>query len=345
MKSVRSWTAQRACDWYDARPVPCGFNYLPRTAINPTEMWQAETFDLKTIDEELGWANAIGFNSCRVSLQFLVWETDPEGMLSRFAQFLDLADAHGLTTMPVLFDDCACDGAEPYLGPQAAPLPGIHNPGWTACPGHRRAQDRETWPSLKAYAQAFVERFAGDERVLLWDVYNEPGNDRNEQQDGGLRVQSLPLLRAAFEWVREVDPSQPLTCGVWYWHESMAELNREQLAQSDVVSFHDYNDLTGTQRTVERLREEGRPMLCTEWLRRGFGNEFSPHLPYFRQERVGSYFWGLVNGKCQTHFPWGSPEGAPEPEIWFHDLLRAEGTPRYPSEVSLIGRRLDSIIP
>ncbi len=36
--------------------------------------------------------------------------------------------------------------------------------------------------------------------------------------------------------------------------------------------------------------------------------------------------WGLVAGKTQTQYPWGSPKDAPEPEVWFHDILRSDGT-------------------
>jgi len=85
------WEAGRAWRWYRALPWLCGFNYVPSTAINTTEMWQAETFDAQTIDRELGWAHSLGLNSCRVFLQYLVWEGDPEGFLARLERFLVLA--------------------------------------------------------------------------------------------------------------------------------------------------------------------------------------------------------------------------------------------------------------
>ena len=85
-------------------------------------MWQGATFDAATIDRELGWAREIGFNSCRVFLQFLVWEHEGEAFLARFAQFLELAQKHNLSMMPILFDDCAFAEREPYLGPQDEPI-------------------------------------------------------------------------------------------------------------------------------------------------------------------------------------------------------------------------------
>ena len=48
----------------------------------------------------------LGYNSCRVFVQYIVWKADPQGLKKRFAQLLELADKHHLRVMPVLFDDC-----------------------------------------------------------------------------------------------------------------------------------------------------------------------------------------------------------------------------------------------
>nr|CAA9228918.1 GH5_13 / GH5 [uncultured Armatimonadetes bacterium] len=321
------WTTQQARDWYDARPWFCGFNYVTSTAVNSTDMWQADTFDLPVIERELTWAGQIGFNTCRVFLQYLVWEADPRGFLDRLDGFLDVADRNGLSTLVILFDDCAFAGKQPYPGPQDEAVPGVHNSGWTPSPGHERADDAAAWPRLEAYAASVVGRFAQDKRVLGWDLYNEPGNgDRGDK--------SLPLLNAAFAWARAAGPTQPLTTGVWA--ETLPNVNAAILEHSDVISFHDYNALTDTETLVARLREHGRPVLCTEWMRRTFGSHFDTHLPFFRRENIGCWFWGLVNGRTQTHFPWGSPRGATEPSVWFHDLLRSDGTPHQEAEVALI---------
>ena len=44
------WTAERANNWYAQQPWLVGANFVPSTAINQLEMWQAETFDPATID-------------------------------------------------------------------------------------------------------------------------------------------------------------------------------------------------------------------------------------------------------------------------------------------------------
>jgi hypothetical protein len=319
------WPAGKACDWYQQVPRPCGFNFLPSTAVNTTEMWQADTFDAATIDRELGWAEAIGFNSCRVFIQYLVWQADPERFLERFDRFLRIAAKHRISVMPVLFDDCAFSGKEPYLGKQDAPVPGVHNSGWTASPGHNRVVDRKAWPDLERYVTQVVGRFASDRRVIAWDLYNEPTN-------GAIGDRSLPLAEATFAWARRAGPSQPITLGVW---NANAKLHRIALDLSDVVTFHNYGGADAVRRHIADLKVHGRPVICTEWMRRPEAR-FETHLPVFKAENVGWYSWGLVNGKTQTHLPWGSKPDAPDPPEWFHDLLRKDGTPLLPAEVEVI---------
>lgn len=340
MPTMDRWTFAAARHWYEQRPRPRGCNYVPRTAVNATEMWQAATFDPATIDRELGWAAAAGLNSVRVFLQYLVWEENPAGQRTRFDSLLHLADRHGLSVVPCLFDDCAFSGRQPALGPQAPPVPGVHNSGWTPSPGHGRVTDRAAWPDLERFVRDLVGAFAEDHRVLLWDLYNEPGN-------AGMGDRSLPLVEAAFAWARAARPRQPLTTGLW-WPQPTApaelaagvtRVNERALALSDVVSFHDYDDAASVRGRIDALRGHGRPLLCTEWVRRGPANSaIATHLPVFAAAGVGWYLWGLVNGRSQTHYPWGSAPGAAAPAVWFHDLLGADGLPHDPTELDLIRR-------
>jgi len=300
---------------------------VPSTAVNDVDMWQADGFDPETIDRELDWAARTGFNSCRVFLNYVAWEADPEGFCERLAQFVDIADRHGISVMPMPFDDCAFSGKEPVAGPQSEPVPGVHSSQWVASPGHSRVRDKAAWSKLEQYVRDVVGRFADDERVVLWDLYNEPGNS-------GMGEDSADLVRAAFEWARAEGPSQPLTVGVWGGPESLREI---ELELSDVISFHCYGDTETLGSAITDLRAHGRPVICTEWMARTLGGSFARQLPVFQAERVGAYNWGLVAGKTQTHFPWGSPEGADEPVLWFHDLYHTDGRPWNPAEVLTIG--------
>ena len=75
----KRWSIKKANDWYARQPWRVGCNFIPSTAINQLEMWQADTFDLPTITRELGWAAGLGFNTARVFLHDLLWTADANG--------------------------------------------------------------------------------------------------------------------------------------------------------------------------------------------------------------------------------------------------------------------------
>jgi hypothetical protein len=316
------WSAEKANAWYKTQPWLVGCNFIPSTAINQLEMWQADTFDTETIDRELGFAAKLGFNTARVYLHDLAWQADPEGFKKRIDKFLTIAQKHKIRPMFVLFDDCW--NANPKIGKQPEPIPGVHNSGWLQSPGQAVVNDPTKWDRLEKYVADVVGTFRDDKRILMWDLYNEPGNS-------GQSEKSMPLLKKTFQWARAAKPSQPLSVGVW---RNAKNFNEYQLATSDVITFHNYGGPEGLVRQIAELKKQGRPVICTEWLLRGKG-DVATFLPVFQKERVGCYNWGLVAGKIQTIFPWGSPKGAKEPPRWFHDLLKKDGTPHIAEEVEL----------
>ena len=325
------WTAAQAWAWYRQQPWIVGFNYVPSTAANTTEFWSAATFDAKTMDRELGWGAGLGFNSCRVFVQYLVWKNDPAGLKQRLDQFLSLADRHGLTTTLVLFDDCAFGDppqTEPYLGKQRDLIPGMILPSWTPSPGLKAVTDKTVWPDLERYIKDLVSTFGRDKRVLLWDLYNEPGNS-------GMGNKSLPLVEATFAWARAAKPSQPLTMSSW---GGPAEISQRQLELSDVTSFHFYGNYEGLRNQIEHYKKSLRPVINTEWMARLQGSRWDTDLPLFKQEAVGCYSWGLVNGRTQCQFAWHHKRGTPQPNVWFHDLFHGDGRPYDPAEHDLIRR-------
>lgn len=321
------WTSTRAWAWYHRHPVPYGCNFLPSTAINATEMWQAETFDARTIDHELSLAARAGFNSCRVFMQYLVWQDDSQALKQHLDTFLSIAARHGISTVPIIFDDCAFAGKEPHLGPQDEPVPGVHNSGWTPSPGPSIADDLTARPRLEAYVRDVVGSFATDRRVLLWDLYNEPGNAKRGPK-------SRPLLEQTFAWARASAPAQPLTSGAW----GGAGTDDVCLALSDVTTFHHYDDAAALRARIATLKTQGRPLICTEWMARPLHSVVATHLPLFAEHQIGCYLWGLVNGRTQTHIPWGLLDGATESDLWFHDLFHPDGTPYSLEEVATIRR-------
>ena len=338
------WTPSQANAWYDKQPWLVGANYNPSTAINQLEMWQADTFDPQRIDQELGWAQAMGMNTMRVYLHNLLWEQDPEGFKQRINQFLEIAARHNIRPMFVLFDSCW--DPEPRLGPQHPPIPGVHNSGWVQGPGRARLEDKSQYPKLRAYVEDIVGTFANDQRIVAWDVWNEPSNNGggNYPQHVGKQKLVEELLDDVFAWARNQDPVQPLTSGVWEhddWSsmDKLDAIEKIQISQSDVISFHDYNWPETFERRVKQLQVYGRPILCTEYMARGNGSTFDGSMPIGKRHNVAMINWGFVDGDSQTRFPWDSwrkPYTYDEPTIWFHEVLRNDGTPYRQREVDLI---------
>ncbi len=319
------WSSAKANQWGKQQPWRVGANFLPSTAINQLEMWQKESFDPVTIDRELGWAAKIGMNVMRVYLHDLAWLEDPKGFKSRMNQFLGIAAKHKIAILFTVFDDCW--NPDPKPGIQPAPVPGVHNSGWVRSPSKQVHDDSTQWNYLKDYLQDVLRTFKNDPRIYCWDLYNEPANS-------GYGLSSLPLLRKAFEWAWEIRPSQPLSSGVWFM--DVPSMNAAQLEWSDVITFHNYNDTTSLKQALDSLKQRGRPVICTEYMARTNNSRFVTHLPVFKRYGVTAINWGLVSGKSNTIFPWGSKEGSPEPKTWFHDVFRKDGSPYDVSETTLI---------
>jgi hypothetical protein len=347
------WSEAEANAWYAKQPWLVGSNFIPSNAINELEMWQADTFDPQEIDRELGWAQAIGMNTMRVFLHDLLWQQDAEGFKKRMDTFLTIAAKHHIRPVFVLFDSCW----DPYpkLGPQHPPIPGVHNSGWVQSPGEKALRDPAEYPRLKAYVQGVVGAFANDDRILAWDVWNEPDNG-NASSYGSkeLPTREHPrtkeelvraLLPQVFSWAREEHPSQPLTSGIWQgdWSSmsTMSAMAQIQIANSDVISFHNYGWPEDFEKRVEQLEQFHRPLICTEYMARGAGSLFDTVLPIAQKHHVAAINWGLVAGKTQTYLPWDSwlrPYTLEQPTVWFHEVFHTDGTPYRSYETDLIRR-------
>ena len=320
------WSVEKANDWYAKHTWINGADFIPSNAINQLEMWQEDTFSPDLIDKELGWAEDIGFNTMRVYLHSLAWKQDPEGFKGRVDRYLTIANNHGIKTILVFFDDCW--NKQGKIGKQPEPKPGIHNSGWLQDPGDPNSKEEKNFPELERYVKDILTRFKNDDRVLLWDLYNEPGNS-------GKGNSSLPLLKSVFSWARDINPSQPISVGLWSW--GLHELNAFQALNSDVITYHDYEAPEWHLRVIEMLKSHGRPMICTEYMARTRNSRFSNIMPMLKKENIGAINWGFVAGKSNTIYQWDTPlpDGS-QPKEWFHDIFHQDGAPYRKEEVELI---------
>ena len=368
--SLAVWSPDRANRWYGQQPWPVGCNFVPSTASNQLEMFQAATFDPATIDRELGWIAAIGMNTARIFLHNLLWQQDAAGLKVRLNQVLGIAASKGIRPILVLFDSVW--DPFPKLGPQQPPIPGVHNSRWVQAPGAAILQDPGQYAGLQAYVQDIVGSFANDPRILFWDIWNEPDNLNGapyRAQEPANKVALVSgLLPNAFLWARSMSPSQPLTSAVWGGERSSPitfnPIQNLQLANSDIVTFHHYSFADDFEARIEFLRQYNRPIVCTEWLARDAGSLFDTCLVSARRANVGAVNWGCVVGKTQTNLPWDSwqhpyttaqalggtafrvliePDTrwpvsyeSETPIVWHHEIFFPDGTPYRKYETDLI---------
>lgn len=343
-KSSVVWSSKQANAWYAKQPWLVGANFIPSTAINQLEMWQEASFDASTIDKELSLAASIGMNTMRVYLHDLLWDQDSTGFTKRIDAFLSICQKHKIKPMFVLFDSCW--DPFPKLGTQRAPTPFVHNSGWLQSPGYDALKDPAQHARLERYVKGVISAFRTDKRILAWDVWNEPDNTNNSSY-GKRELPNkvnyvLPLLKKAFSWSRSANPTQPLTSGLWQgdWSSlaKMREIDRLQLEESDIITFHNYDSGEEFEKRIKWLLPYKKPILCTEYMARGNNSTFQGSMPIAKKYNVAVYNWGLVDGKTQTKYAWDSwdKKYTGEPPIWFHEIFLKDGTPYKSEETDLI---------
>lgn len=326
----KRWSEAKVNQWYSKQTWPVGVNYVVSSAINQIEMWGKDTFDPIIIDRELGWAEELGFNTVRIFLHDLVWDADPSGFKKRLDEFLCICEKHHMKSVVTFFTNGGT-GLEPKLGKQPEEIQGVHNSGWVQSPGTSVVNDPTKWGRLERYIKDVLSSFKNDQRILMWCLYNEPENLKKG-------ANSLPLLREVFKWARSVNPSQPLSSPIWTLPGAKGtslDIVSFIGENCDVMTFHCYSDAKDMESFIKLLKPFNRPIICQEYMGRP-KSTFEEILPILKRENVGAISWGLTEGKCNFYLPWGHKPGGPEPKVWFHDILNADGTPYSIEEVNFI---------
>lgn len=373
--TLNRWSEKRIWDWYDNLPWLVGTNFITSSSINQLEFWQEKTFDVSLIEKELKFSASIGMNTHRVFLHDLLWQQDSIGFLERINKFLEISDRNEIKTLFVFFDDVW--HPLPKLGKQPKAIPNVHNSGWVQSPGARILYDTLNHDKLESYIKGVVSKFANDSRIIGWDLYNEPGQkgiaSHNISKERTIELYrkigveitednysnydlnridpkdkkqeyTLSLLKKTVKWVREINPSQPITIGIYEWDvkwddkNNLSELNKYILNNSDIISFHSYGSKNEVLRRVNELENYNRPLLCTEYIAREYQNTFENILPIFNDNKIGAYNWGLVSGKTNTIYPWKSWDSTytRPPKKWHHDIFYRDGNPYSSDEIEFI---------
>lgn len=346
------WSKERAWEWYRARPWIRGCNFMSSDCANRIDQWQEYGFEerFETTKRELALAAQTGFNSIRIIPEFIVWEREHDGFMERFERYIEAAHENGITCTVVLGNDCMPPKEEAlkrmHLGEQKVDW-GYHGGrkvsqhGVFGGAGYSLLDEPEYAKKYYAFVQEIVEKYKDDERILIWDVFNEPGNSQRASM-------SLGHLKKFFEIIRSIDPIQPLTVGIWTSTRDISklpEIERFGLENSDIISYHNYATYMENIEIIAQLKKLGRPLVNTEWLARCVGNRVEEMFPLFYIEQIGCYNWGLVAGKYQTFEPWtGMWENYDKDpghcgwdfEKWFHDLYRPSLRPYNPKEIALM---------
>lgn len=344
------WSKERVWEWYNNRPWIRGCNFMGSDVVNWLDMWQEYGFEekLETADREIALLAETGYNAIRTLLFYPIWKEDYEGCMERLDRYLAMLDKHGVKAVLVLGNDCQVTKDNPFCFLKSGP----QSNDWGYHGGRKRSQHStlSTEPGywliddepeeVYAWVRDILESHKNDERVLIWDLYNEPGNCRREEL-------TIPHIKRFFEIAREVNPIQPITSGTWRISskdEPLCEVEQYVLDNSDIVSYHSYSTYMENVQIIRKLKQYGRPIINTEWLGRVLHNTVQEIFPLFYVEKIGCFNWGFVAGKYQTYEPWEASweqyYSGEQPDIdftkWFHDLYRPNLRPYDPKEIEII---------
>ncbi|MBQ9511518.1 MAG: cellulase family glycosylhydrolase [Clostridia bacterium] len=349
----RKWTESEAWAWQEKVGWLRGCNFIGSDCAGRVDMWQSYKNDehMKTAERELALCRDTGFNTVRIIIEFDVWLQEHDSFMRIFEKYIELCAKYDLMVMVVLANEAQLCRGDRYvpkrLGEQAYAL-GYHQgrlpitPEQKALVPYHELERDETRDKYVEMVKEIVGKYRDDNRIICWNVFNEPGITVGEER-------SLPLIRLMFDTVRALDPVQPLASDVWWWGnpDSIRPFDKLSLELSDVISWHCYKPFEQFVVDYERLTHFNRPILLTEWLHRINRQKVRDVYPLLYLEKINCWCWGFVAGKTQTYEPWDSlweqydkTDGKVDYDFtcWQHDLYRPSLRPYDPEEIRLIKR-------
>lgn len=354
MIMCQKWSKQKAWDWYNHHQWIRGCNFIGSDCANRIDQWQKEGFDerIQTAEKELQLVKETGFNTIRIIVEYDVWREEHDSFMQNLERYISTAAKQGISCAIVLANDCCISKKlfkKSKMGPQSYDI-GYHG-GRKNSPhinhgdelSYSIIDDPETAKFYMNMVCEIVDTYKNDERILFWNVLNEPGNGRGDR--------SVSFMKQMFKEIRRLNTIQPLTADIWSDIDSdgipISNAEQQALELSDIISFHHYGNFVDFVKYVSTLKKHNRPMICTEWLHRIMQNNVKEIFPYLYSENIGAYNWGFVaSHKTQYYEPWESLwENYYNPDIdtsdldmtkWQHDLFRPNLRPYDPKEIEII---------
>jgi hypothetical protein len=209
-----------------------GLGIVPSWGANIVEAWQL--YDGARFREEVALARTIHCNCIRLWIDFVAWKTDPQKITARFSDAVAGIAENGMKAMPCLFNHWH-DKKLDYGG---TPLAG-------------------DWKPHFEYVKALVTPLANDERVMIWELCNEPGST----DAGTLEFKWMSEIAAT---VRACGVRQPVTIG------TMRGKNISTFAPlMDVLNGHPYaHNRNALKVMIEGYaaiqKEIGKPFMVNE---------------------------------------------------------------------------------
>ncbi len=347
----RRWTEAEAWAWQEKVGWLRGCNFIGSDCANRIDMWQSHknAEHMATAERELALCRETGFNTVRIIVEFDVWLQEHDSFMDIFEKYIALCDKYGQKVMVVLANEAQLCRGEKYvpkpLGEQVYAI-GHHQgrfpltPEQKALTPYHELERDETREKYIEMVRQIVGKYRADERIVCWNVFNEPGLAIGAER-------SLPLIELMFKTVREQDPIQPLASDIWYWSrlDELRPFDKLSSELSDVISWHCYKPVEQFVIDLKKLSRFNRPILLTEWLHRINLQKVREIYPILFLEKINCWCWGFVAGKTQTYEPWDvlweqyDKNGGNvnyDFTLWQHDLYRPSLRPYDPNEIKLI---------
>lgn len=203
-----------------------GFNYQPGYGSTGLENWLYFNPSIVELELRRGKAFFPKFNTVRYLLSWDAYLRDPEQFAKNFEKSLQIADKLGIKVIPCLFNrrhDPDLDYGGIYID--------------HFLPRYSFLLNKEN--HIDGYVQQIVSEHAGDDRILLWDICNEPFHYPDPDNVSiEIKNNELVWISGICDIVRGIDRNKPLGISIHPFHGIQGLERIEPLC--DVLLIHPY---------------------------------------------------------------------------------------------------------